>query len=190
MYTILAPEQYVVSGLDEIDYSKEGDYRVEYKCRVSDEKELTLVITVHVSEKNSDVIVKAGKNGHFYMEEKYDVYTEKQLIFTDKDQKYSITAVPDSDFEFGGWYIWYAGGVLGDLLSESATYEIGMSDYDLNIIAMFKIKPENPISKLTFISCITGWASRDCPGYTERARCRLKRKTYCITNPARPKPTF
>ena len=142
MYTILAPEQYVVSGLDEIDYSKEGDYRVEYKCRVSDEKELTLVITVHVSEKNSDVIVKAGKNGHFYVEEKYDVYTEKQLIFTDKDQKYSITAVPDSDFEFGGWYIWYAGGVLGDLISESATYEIGMSDYDLNIIAMFKIKPE------------------------------------------------
>ena len=142
MYTILAPEQYVVSGLDEIDYSKEGDYRVEYKCRVSDEKELTLVITVYVSEKNSDVIVKAGKNGHFYVEEKYDVYTEKQLIFTDKDQKYSITAVPDSDFEFGGWYIWYAGGVLGDLISESATYEIGMSDYDLNIIAMFKIKPE------------------------------------------------
>ena len=142
MYTILAPEQYVVSGLDEIDYSKEGDYRMEYKCRVSDEKELTLVITVYVSEKNSDVIVKAGKNGHFYVEEKYDVYTEKQLIFTDKDQKYSITAVPDSDFEFGGWYIWYAGGVLGDLISESATYEIGMSDYDLNIIAMFKIKPE------------------------------------------------
>ena len=142
MYTLLAPEQYVVTGLDEIDYSKEGEYRVEYKVRVSDEKELTLVITVYVSEKNSDVIVKAGKNGHFYMEEKYDVYTEKQLIFTDKDQKYSITAVPDSDFEFGGWYIWYAGGVLGDLLSESATYEIGMSDYDLNIIAMFKIKPE------------------------------------------------
>ena len=142
MYTLLAPEQFVVTGLDEIDYSKEGEYRVEYKVRVSDEKELTLVITVYVSEKNSDVIVKAGKNGHFYMEEKYDVYTEKQLIFTDKDQKYSITAVPDSDFEFGGWYIWYAGGVLGDLLSESATYEIGMSDYDLNIIAMFKIKPE------------------------------------------------
>ena len=142
MYTILAPEQYVVSGLDEIDYSKEGDYRVEYKCRVSDEKELTLVITVYVSEKNSDVIVKAGKNGHFYVEEKYDVYTEKQLIFTDKDQKYSITAEPARDFEFDGWYRWYAGGILGDRLSENATYEIGMSDYDLSIIAMFKIKPE------------------------------------------------
>lgn len=142
LYTLLAPEQFVVSGLDEIDFSKEGDYRVEYKCRVSDEKELTLVVTVHISEKNSDIMVRAGKGGHFHMEEKYDVYTEKQLIFTDKDQKYSITAVPDRDFDFDGWYRWYAGGVLGDRLSENATYEVGMSDYDLNIIAMFKIKPE------------------------------------------------
>ena len=76
------------------------------------------------------------------MEEKYDVYSEKQLIFADKDRKYSITAVPDRDFDFGGWYILYDGGVLGDLLSENATYEVGMSDYDLSIIAMFEIKPE------------------------------------------------
>lgn len=142
IYTILAPEQFVVTGLDKVDYSKEGEYRVEYKVKVSDEIELTLVITVNVSEKNSDIAVKAGKGGQFYIEEKYDVYTEKQLIFTDKDQKYSITAVPDRDFEFGGWYVWYAGGVLGDLISENPTYEIGMSDYDLSIIAMFKIKPE------------------------------------------------
>ena len=142
MYTILSPEQFVVTGLDKVDYSKEGEYRVEYKVKVSDEKELTLVITIHVSEKNSDIMVRAGKGGHFYMEEKYDTYTEKQLIFTEKDQKYSITAVPDPDFEFDGWYRWYAGGVLGDRISENATYEVGMSDYDLSIIAMFKIKPE------------------------------------------------
>ena len=142
VYTLLAPEQFVVSGLDEIDYSKEGEYRVEYKVRVSDEKELTLVITVYVSEKNSDIIVRAGVGGHFYMEEKYDTYIKKQLIFTDKDQKYSITAEPARDFEFDGWYRWYAGGVLGDRISENATYEVGMSDYDLSIIAMFKIKPE------------------------------------------------
>ena len=142
VYTLLAPEQFVVSGLDEIDYSKEGDYRVEYKVRVSDEKELTLVITVYVSEKNSDIMVRAGIGGHFYMEEKYDTYIEKQLIFTDKDQKYSITAEPARDFEFDGWYRWYAGGILGDRISENATYEVGMSDYDLSIIAMFKIKPE------------------------------------------------
>ena len=142
VYTLLAPEQFVVSGLDEIDYSKEGEYRVEYKVRVSDEKELTLVITVYVSEKNSDIMVRAGIGGHFYMEEKYDTYIKKQLIFTDKDQKYSITAEPARDFEFDGWYRWYAGGVLGDRISENATYEVGMSDYDLSIIAMFKIKPE------------------------------------------------
>ena len=142
VYTLLAPEQFVVSGLDEIDYSKEGEYRVEYKVRVSDEKELTLVITVYVSEKNSDIMVRAGIGGHFYMKEKYDTYIEKQLIFTEKDQKYSITAVPARDFEFDGWYRWYAGGVLGDRISENATYEVGMSDYDLSIIAMFKIKPE------------------------------------------------
>ena len=142
MYTLLAPEQFVVTGLDELDYSKEGEYRVEYRVRVSDEKDLTLVVTVYVSEKNSDVMVKAGKGGRFYMEEKYDVYSEKQLIFADKDRKYSITAVPDRDFDFGGWYKLYDGGVLGDLLSENATYEVGMSDYDLSIIAMFEIKPE------------------------------------------------
>ena len=142
VYTLLAPEQFVVSGLDEIDYSKEGEYRVEYKVKVSDEKELTLVITVYVSEKNSDIMVRAGVGGHFYMEEKYDTYIKKQLIFTDKDQKYSITAEPARDFEFDGWYRWYAGGILGDRISENATYEIGMSDYDLSIIAMFKIKPE------------------------------------------------
>ena len=141
-YTLLAPEQYVVTGLDKIDYSKEGEYRVEYKVRVSDEKELSLVVNVYVSEKNGDITVKAGKGGHFYVEEKYDAYTEKQLIFTEKDQKYSITAEPARDFEFDGWYRWYAGGVLGDRISENATYEVGMSDYDLSIIAMFKIKPE------------------------------------------------
>ena len=87
-------------------------------------------------------MVRAGIGGHFYMEEKYDTYIEKQLIFTEKDQKYSITAEPARDFEFDGWYRWYAGGVLGDRISENATYEVGMSDYDLSIIAMFKIKPE------------------------------------------------
>ncbi len=142
VYTLLAPEQYVVTGLDKIDYSKEGEYRVEYKVKIDDEKELSLVVNVYVSEKNGDITVRAGIGGHFYMEEKYDTYIEKQLIFTEKDQNYSITAEPARDFEFDGWYRWYAGGVLGDRISESATYEVGMSDYDLSIIAMFKIKPE------------------------------------------------
>ena len=190
MYTLLAPEQYVVSGLDEIDYSKEGEYRVEYRVKVSDEKELTLVITVYVSEKNSDIMVKAGKGGQFYIEEKYDVYTEKQLIFTDKDQKYSVTAVPDRDFEFGGWYVWYAGGVLGDLLSENATYEIGMSDYDLNIIAMFKIKPEKSNLK-TDVYQLHHWVGESgLPRVYRKGEMPLEAQNVLYYKPGTPETDF
>lgn len=190
MYTLLAPEQYVVSGLDEIDYSKEGEYRVEYRVKVSDEKELTLVITVYVSEKNSDIMVKAGKGGQFYIEEKYDVYTEKQLIFTDKDQKYSVTAIPDRDFEFGGWYVWYAGGVLGDLLSENATYEIGMSDYDLNIIAMFKIKPEKSNLK-TDVYQLHHWVGESgLPRVYRKGEMPLEAQNVLYYKPGTPETDF
>ncbi len=190
VYTLLAPEQYVVSGLDEIDYSKEGEYRVEYKVRVSDEKELTLVITVYVSEKNSDIMVKAGTGGHFYMEDKKEVYTEKQLIFTDKDQKYSLTAVPDRDFEFDGWYTWYAGGVLGDRLSEKATYEIGMSDYDLNIIAMFKIKPEKSNLK-TDVYQLKHWVGESgLPRVYRKGEMPLEAKSVLYYKPGTPETDF
>ena len=190
IYTILAPEQFVVTGLDKVDYSKEGEYRVEYKVKVSDEKELTLVITVNVSEKNSDIMVKAGKGGQFYIEEKYDVYTEKQLIFTDKDQKYSITAVPDRDFEFGGWYVWYAGGVLGDLISENPTYEIGMSDYDLSIIAMFKIKPEKSNLK-TDVYQLHHWVGESgLPMVVKDGSIYLEAQSVLYYKPGTPKTDF
>lgn len=190
MYTLLAPEQYVVSGLDEIDYSKEGEYRVEYRVKVSDEIELTLIITVNVSEKNSDIAVKAGKGGHFYIEEKYDAYTEKQLIFTDKDQKYSVTAVPDRDFEFGGWYVWYAGGVLGDLISENPTYEIGMSDYDLNIIAMFKIKPEKSNLK-TDVYQLHHWVGESrLPMVGKKGSVYIEAKSVLYYKPGTPETDF
>ena len=190
IYTILAPEQFVVTGLDKVDYSKEGEYRVEYKVKVSDEIELTLVITVNVSEKNSDIAVKAGKGGQFYIEEKYDVYTEKQLIFTDKDQKYSITAVPDRDFEFGGWYVWYAGGVLGDLISENPTYEIGMSDYDLSIIAMFKIKPEKSNLK-TDVYQLHHWVGESgLPMVVKDGSIYFEAKSVLYYKPGTPKTDF
>lgn len=190
IYTILAPEQFVVTGLDKVDYSKEGEYRVEYKVKVSDEIELTLVITVNVSEKNSDIAVKAGKGGQFYIEEKYDVYTEKQLIFTDKDQKYSVTAVPDRDFEFGGWYVWYAGGVLGDLISENPTYEIGMSDYDLSIIAMFKIKPEKSNLK-TDVYQLHHWVGESgLPMVVKDGTIYFEAKSVLYYKPGTPKTDF
>ena len=190
MYTILSPEQFVVTGLDKVDYSKEGEYRVEYKVKVSDEKELTLVITIHVSEKNSDIMVRAGKGGHFYMEEKYDAYTEKQLIFTDKDQKYSITAVPDPDFEFDGWYRWYAGGVLGDRISENATYEVGMSDYDLSIIAMFKIKPEKSNLK-TDVYQLRHWVGESgLPMVVKDGSIYFEAQSVLYYKPGAPKTDF
>ena len=190
VYTLLAPEQFVVTGLDKIDYSKEGEYRVEYKCRVSDEKELTLVITVYVSEKNSDIMVRAGIGGHFYMEEKYDTYIEKQLIFTDKDQKYSITAEPARDFEFDGWYRWYAGGILGDRLSENATYEIGMSDYDLSIIAMFKIKPEKSNLK-TDVYQLHHWVGQSgLPRAGKTGSAYFEAKSVLYYKPGTPETDF
>ena len=190
VYTLLAPEQFVVSGLDEIDYSKEGEYRVEYKVRVSDEKELTLVITVYVSEKNSDIMVRAGVGGHFYMEEKYDTYIEKQLIFTDKDQKYSITAEPARDFEFDGWYRWYAGGVLGDRISENATYEVGMSDYDLSIIAMFKIKPEKSNLK-TDVYQLHHWVGQSgLPRVGKNGSVYFEAKSVLYYKPGTPETDF
>ena len=190
VYTLLAPEQFVVSGLDGIDYSKEGEYRVEYKVRVSDEKELTLVITVYVSEKNSDIMVRAGVGGHFYMEEKYDTYIEKQLIFTDKDQKYSITAEPARDFEFDGWYRWYAGGILGDRLSENATYEIGMSDYDLSIIAMFKIKPEKSNLK-TDVYQLHHWVGQSgLPRAGKTGSAYFEAKSVLYYKPGTPETDF
>lgn len=190
VYTLLAPEQFVVSGLDEIDYSKEGEYRVEYKVRVSDEKELTLVITVYVSEKNSDIMVRAGIGGHFYMEEKYDTYIEKQLIFTDKDQKYSITAEPARDFEFDGWYRWYAGGILGDRISENATYEVGMSDYDLSIIAMFKIKPEKSNLK-TDVYQLHHWIGHSgLPRAGKNGALYLEAQSVLYYKPGTPKTDF
>lgn len=189
-YTLLAPEQYVVTGLDKIDYSKEGEYRVEYRVKVSDEKELTLVITVYVSEKNGDIMVRAGIGGHFYMEEKYDTYIEKQLIFTDKDQKYSITAEPARDFEFDGWYRWYAGGILGDRISESATYEIGMSDYDLSIIAMFKIKPEKSNLK-TDVYQLHHWVGQSgLPRAGKNGSLYFEAKSVLYYKPGTPETDF
>ena len=190
VYTILAPEQFVVSGLDEIDYSKEGEYRVEYKVKIDDEKELSLVVNVYVSEKNGDIMVRAGIGGHFYMEEKYDTYLEKQLIFTDKDQKYSITAEPARDFEFDGWYRWYAGGILGDRISENATYEVGMSDYDLSIIAMFKIKPEKSNLK-TDVYQLHHWIGHSgLPRAGKNGALYLEAQSVLYYKPGTPKTDF
>ena len=124
------------------------------------------------------------------MEEKYDTYIEKQLIFTDKDQKYSITAEPARDFEFDGWYRWYAGGILGDRLSENATYEIGMSDYDLSIIAMFKIKPEKSNLK-TDVYQLHHWVGQSgLPRAGKTGSAYFEAKSVLYYKPGTPETDF
>ncbi len=138
-YTLLSPEQYDIIGLDELDYSKEGTYRVEFIAK--ENKELWASITVHVSEKNGDVSVFTTTGGKFYVNDKADeLLNEKSFLFT--NTMYKLTAVPDSTFDFGGWYVCHEGGIVGKKLSDELVYEVKLSEYDLTILALFTIKPE------------------------------------------------
>lgn len=138
-YTLLSPEQYDIIGLDELDYSKEGTYRVEFIAK--ENKKLWASITIHVSEKNGDVSAFTTTGGKFYVNDKADeLLNEKSFLFT--DTMYKLTAVPDSTFDFGGWYVCHEGGVVGQKLSDELVYEVKLSEYDLTILALFTIKPE------------------------------------------------
>lgn len=138
-YTLLSPEQYDIIGLDELDYSKEGTYRVEFIAK--ENKELWASITIHISEKNGDVSAFTTTGGKFYVNDKADeLLNEKSFLFT--DTMYKLTAVPDSTFDFGGWYVCHEGGIVGQKLSDELVYEVKLSEYDLTILALFTIKPE------------------------------------------------
>ena len=138
-YTLLSPEQYDIIGLDELDYSKEGTYRIEFIAK--ENKELWASITIHVSEKNGDVSAFTTVGGKFYVNDKADeLLNEKSFLFT--DTMYKLTAVPDSTFDFGGWYVCHEGGIVGQKLSDELVYEVKLSEYDLTILALFTIKPE------------------------------------------------
>lgn len=138
-YTLLSPEQYDIIGLDELDYSKEGTYRVEFIAK--ENKELWASITIHVSEKNGDVSAFTTTGGKFYVNDKSDeLLNEKSFLFT--DTMYKLTAVPDSTFDFGGWYVCHEGGIVGKKLSDELVYEVKLNEYDLTILALFTIKPE------------------------------------------------
>lgn len=138
-YTLLSPEQYDIIGLEELDYSKEGTYRVEFIAK--ENKELWASITIHVSEKNGDVSAFTTTGGKFYVDDKADeLLNEKSFLFT--NTMYKLTAVPDSKFDFGGWYVCHEGGIVGKKLSDELVYEVKLSEYDLTILALFTIKPE------------------------------------------------
>lgn len=138
-YTLLSPEQYDIIGLDELDYSKEGTYRVEFIAK--ENKELWASITIHISEKNGDVSAFTTTGGKFYVDDKADeLLNEKSFLFT--NTMYKLTAVPDSKFDFGGWYVCHEGGIVGKKLSDELVYEVKLSEYDLTILALFTIKLE------------------------------------------------
>lgn len=138
-YTLLSPEQYDIIGLDELDYSKEGTYRIEFIAK--ENKELWASITIHISEKNGDVSAFTTTGGKFYVNDKSDeLLNEKSFLFT--DTMYKLTAVPDSTFDFGGWYVCHEGGIVGKKLSDELVYEVKLNEYDLTILALFTIKPE------------------------------------------------
>lgn len=141
MYTLLSPEQYDIIGLDKLDYSKEGSYRVEFIAK--ENKELWASITIHISEKNGDVSAITTTGGKFYVNDKVDeLLNEKSFLFADKRYEYKLTAVPDRTFDFGGWYVCHEGGIVGQKLSDELVYEVKQGEYDLTILALFTIKPE------------------------------------------------
>ena len=142
IFVRLAPDQYVMTGVDEIDYDKEGNYTVWFKATV-DGKEYSNWIELCVSEKNGDLAARALTGGKFYIEENDKVlFTHKEFFVSDMTSRIQLTAVPDEVHDFDGWYVYGDGGVIGDKLSDEPVYELTRREYDFTVVARFKIKPQ------------------------------------------------
>ena len=153
VYVTLSPDQYTVTGLDKLDYSKVGEYIVDYK--VNGAENLVTKIKVNVSETNASLVAKAGHGGRFQVKDSqntnaYEYLREMTFTITDREEKFTLKAIPNvNDFatefplkyEFDGWYVYYEGGVLGEKLSDEPIYELNGDMGDLTVIAMFKILP-------------------------------------------------
>ena len=154
VYVNLSPDQYTVTGLDELNYSKEGEYIIDYQ--VNENERLGTRIKVNVSETNANLAAKASYGGKFQVKDSqntdyYKYFSEMTFTVTDSEQKFTLEAVtynhdidlPYGDkFEFDGWYEYLEGGVLGEKLSDKKVYELNGDMGDLTVIAMFKIKPK------------------------------------------------
>ena len=153
VYVTLSPEQYTVTGLDKLDYSKVGEYIIHYK--VNGAEDLVTEIKVNVSETNARLVAKAGHGGRFQVKDSqntnpHEYFREMTFTITDREQKFTLKAIPNVNdfvtefplkFEFDGWYVYYEGGVLGEKLSDNPIYELNGDMGDLTVIAMFKILP-------------------------------------------------
>ena len=187
-YVILSPEQYEVTGLDEIDYSKEGNYYVDFT--VKKDPNLSHRVCVYVSGKNGDVTVKTVAGGSFYIgENNKESYTEKSLLFTNGMPSHQLTAVPDEKFDFGGWYTLYEGGIIGDLISEDPVYELKMPEYDLTVLALFQIKPA--FSELKEVYQLRLWSDASgIPTAGESGEEKKDARTVLYYKPGAPETDF
>ena len=151
MFVELSPDQYTVTGLDEVDYTKEGEYVVWYKLKDHD---LKTRIALHISEDNPMLAARSTYGGKFRVEANYGVgkdtyHKYKEFILTGDNSEYTLIAEPkawgdgqtnENDFEFDGWYELHEGGVIGEKLSDSAEFKLNGDRGDLTVLAVFKIK--------------------------------------------------
>ena len=151
MFVELSPDQYTVTGLDEVDYTKEGEYVVLYKLKDHD---LKTRITLHISEDNPMLAARSTYGGKFRAEANFGVgkdtyHKYKEFILTGDNSEYTLIAEPkawgdgqtnENDFEFDGWYELHEGGVIGEKLSDSAEFKLNGDRGDLTVLAVFKIK--------------------------------------------------
>ena len=151
MFVELSPDQYTVTGLDEVDYTKEGEYVVLYKLKDHD---LKTRITLHISEDNPMLAARSTYGGKFRVEANYGVgkdtyHKYKEFILTGDNSEYTLIAEPkawgdgqtnENDFEFDGWYELHEGGVIGEKLSDNAEFKLNRDRGDLTVLAVFKIK--------------------------------------------------
>lgn len=147
-YVAFSRDQYTITGLDGIDYSKEGRYRIDF--RLKEDEELTHTIYLYISEENPTLRAKATVGGRFRVDDNRDEYFDDRIFATTNImQKVTLTAEAFSEFtgapgfskyEFDGWYLYGDGGVIGEKLSEEPVYELRADMGDRTVIAVFRIK--------------------------------------------------
>ena len=139
VYINVSPYQYDVEGLNEIDYSKEGDYRVRFVAK--ENEDLVAEVVVHVSESVVNLRAITNGNGAFRVDGGKEKYNDKTFALTDTTDRFELEAErydEFADFKFKGWYRYLDGGILGEKLSDSEKFTISGDMGDLTVIALYK----------------------------------------------------
>ncbi len=139
VYINVSPYQYDVEGLNEIDYSKEGDYRVRFVAK--ENEDLVAEVVVHVSESVVNLRAITNGNGKFRVDGGKEKYNDKTFAITDTTDRFELEAErydDVADFKFKGWYRYLDGGILGEKLSDSEKFTLSGDMGDLTVIALYK----------------------------------------------------